>query len=256
MALEILSDGDWDNDYLAYWRLLLVFLPLEGDKNARAAVVLAGLVGYQPPGPPPEELKQQQEQSSPFLDITRRTTEPKSIASSQEEEITPENQKEEQQQQHHYHSLSKMHEILKRHSLRDNSQKHKRESSHQNNHNLNNNNNHTIPPQSRPVFAVCDANCGHGWTTASEMWWCRDCINLTFDQNCYQRLKNGTLQLNICDQQHEFLFIPKLDEEMMKVRKGLVPYGEGAIPLEWKRVIWREYVDIAVPVGRRMSRCF
>lgn len=103
MALEILSDGDWDNDYLAYWRLLLMFLPLEDDKNARAAVFLAGLVGYQPPGPPPEELKQQQEQSSPFLDITRRTTEPKPIASSQEEETTPESQKEEQQQ-YHYHS--------------------------------------------------------------------------------------------------------------------------------------------------------
>lgn len=257
MALEILSDGDWDNDYLAYWRLLLVFLPLEDDKNAHAAVALAGLVGYQPSGPPPEELKQQQEQSEPFLDITRRTTEPKPIASSQEEETTPENQKEDQQQ-HQHHSLSKMREILKRHSLREKSQKHKQGSSHQNNHNHdNNNNNRTIPPQSGPVFAVCDANCGHGWTTASEMWWCRECINLTLDQSCYQRLKNGMLQLNICDRQHEFLFIPKWDEEKMRVRKGLVPYGEGAISLdEWKRVIWREYVDIDVPVGRRMSRCF
>ena len=93
------------------------------------------------------------------------------------------------------------------------------------------------------------------------MWWCRDCINLTFNQDCYQRLKNGTLHLNICDRQHEFLFIPKWEGDYAGrgVPKGFVPYGEQILPLdEWKRVVWKEYVDIDVSVssssGRRMSK--
>ena len=43
ISLEILSDDDKNNDYLAYWRLLLVFLPLDDDQNAEAAVIMAAL---------------------------------------------------------------------------------------------------------------------------------------------------------------------------------------------------------------------
>lgn len=43
------------------------------------------------------------------------------------------------------------------------------------------------------------------------------------------------------------------------IPKGFVPYGEQIISLdEWKRVLWKEYVDIDIPVssssGRRMSK--
>lgn len=64
--------------------------------------------------------------------------------------------------------------------------------------------------------------------------------------------------MNICDRGHDFLDIPKWDTERMKRVPGLcVPYGDRIISLdEWKREIWREYVEIDVPVGRRMSRCF
>lgn len=252
MALEILSDGDWDNDYLAYWRLLLVFLPLGDDKNARTAVIMAGLGGYQTSS---GNAAQQQTPIDSPKEMTTR-------------EKTPESPR----------GKRRINEILHRkHSLR---QKHGHSPSSSTSslaiNNANNDNNSSSiqngkkdlnshsRPRPRPIFAVCDANCGYGWTSASKMWWCRDCINLTFDQDCYQRLKNGTLHLNICDRQHDFLFIPKWGgdnsnpEAMVRhVPKGFVPYGDQIIPLEeWKMVVWREYVDIDVSVssGRRMSK--
>ena len=72
--------------------------------------------------------------------------------------------------------------------------------------------------------------------------------------------------MNICDREHDFLFIPRweldgTDAETLgrNVPKGFVPYGEQIIPLEeWKRVLWKDYVDIDIPVssssGRRMSK--
>jgi hypothetical protein len=39
VALEMLSDDDVDNDSMAYWRLLMAFIPLEDDENTLAAWV-------------------------------------------------------------------------------------------------------------------------------------------------------------------------------------------------------------------------
>lgn len=239
MALEILSDGDWDNDYLAYWRLLLVFLPLGDDKNACTAVIMAGLGGYQTSG------------FQTPVESPKRMATPERIPQSPQEQQQPQDRRRTKEVLHKKHSLRQKHG----HSPSS--------SSSSSSFSTSSTNNSTRP---RPIFAVCDANCGYRWTSASEMWWCRDCINLTFDQDCYQRLKNGTLHLNICNKHHEFLFIPKLeggyaDMETVGrgIPKGFVPYGEQIIPLdEWKRVLWKGYVDIDIPVssssGRRMSK--
>ena len=261
MALEILSDGDYDNDYLAYWRLLLVFLPLEDDKNARAAVVMAGLGGDQKPEDSPEEQRT-------VFDSSKRTASPTSMPIAREGEVqkltkTSESRKHRRSTRRDTEVLNRKYNIPGKSSI-DNYSSTKKENQQQQQQlqqrlqELQEEEQQASHSHSRPIFAVCDANCGYGWTTASEMWWCRDCINLTFDRDCYQRLKNGTLQMNICDRGHDFLYIPKWDTERMKRVPGLcVPYGDRIISLdEWKREIWREYVEIDVPVGRRMSRCF
>lgn len=269
MALEILSDGDYDNDYLAYWRLLLVFLPLEDDKNARAAVIMTGLGSEQEPSD--DSAEQQQS----ILTSSKRTTSPTPIPSNREGDVKKTSESPPRQEQRHsLRSTRRDTETLNRKynargtSSIDNYSSTKKENQQQQQQlqqrfqelqkQQQQQSTHSSHLQNRPIFAVCDANCGYGWTTASEMWWCRDCINLTFDRDCYERLKNGTLQMNICDRGHDFLYIPKWDTEKMKKVPGLcVPYGDRIISLdEWKREIWREYVEIDVPVGRRMSRCF
>ncbi|XHF97469.1 hypothetical protein AWENTII_001054 [Aspergillus wentii] len=214
MALEILSDDDEENDYLAYWRLLLVFLPLGDEKNAFAAVAMAALANETPfddnASEETEETEAEAEDEEPPLTKPKRIlTPPKAILDGNydgDESSTDSD---------------------------SNSDTPEPESDYEDNR-----------PRSS-VFAICDGECGHCWNSASEMWWCKDCINITFDGACYQKLKHGWLPLNVCGKDHEFLHIPKWDEvNMSKIPKGYVPYGEKGISLEeWKREIRRDYVD-------------
>ncbi|OJJ36091.1 hypothetical protein ASPWEDRAFT_156490 [Aspergillus wentii DTO 134E9] len=92
----------------------------------------------------------------------------------------------------------------------------------------------------------CDGHCGHVWNPPSEMWLCKDCIGVTLDRKCYDKLRNGSFRYNICASQHEFVFIPKWDEERIKnLPRGYVPWGEKNISLgDWQREIKKKYVDI------------
>ncbi|KAL4785921.1 hypothetical protein BJX76DRAFT_150863 [Aspergillus varians] len=221
LSLEMLSDNDVDNDYLAYWRLLLVFLPLNDDQNALAAVVMAALASR-----------------SVFAtvnpSVTRISDEPKRNGGKEQ--------------------------AGKEHSKKDRKEQSPRPSSL-----------HTGPAESRrpntpnsaprtpeikpadpekeedleSVFAICDGGCGHYWETASEMWWCKDCINLAFDKDCFDQLQSDALPLKLCDKEHEFLKVPKWDEAVLKdVPRGSVPYGGKAISLEeWKREIVKKYIE-------------
>ncbi|KAL4895563.1 hypothetical protein BDV59DRAFT_156698 [Aspergillus ambiguus] len=202
MALEILSDDDSENDYLAYWRLLMVFLPLNDDENAFVALVMAALAT----------------RSFTTPTISREITQVESPTSLGEDEAVGNGQNGDEGE------LPQDTEAID-HAPSD------------------------IQPERQvsesQAFAICDGECGYYWATASEMWWCKDCINLSFEKNCFRRLQQGTLGLNICDRQHEFLEIPKWDGERMRnIPKGSVPYGEKAISLEeWKKVISKKYVD-------------
>ncbi|PLB45749.1 hypothetical protein P170DRAFT_439473 [Aspergillus steynii IBT 23096] len=216
ISLEILSDDDKDNDYLAYWRLLLVFLPLDDDRNASAAVIMASLASQ-------ASTDTNIGREEALVEDLQETTQPES--SDQETEksqskVTPTIDT----------TVSK---LPRQGTFAEPDPSPASPIDHLS----------FSPPQ---IFAVCDGECGHYWETASEMWWCKDCINLTFDRDCFEKLQKGTLPLNICDKSHEFLVLPKWDDDKMrKIPRGYVPYGERAISLEeWKGVIRKMYVEL------------
>ncbi|KAL4872377.1 hypothetical protein BDV12DRAFT_183060 [Aspergillus spectabilis] len=225
LALEMLSDDDSENDYLAYWRLLLAFLPLDDDENALAAVTMAALASRsalalanlnpniplidEPKQPPVKDSKEhprkERKEQSPRPSSLQTGTPPTrprrpSTPNSNTPIMTPE---------------------LK-----------------------------PIDPDKRiddqaPVFAICDGGCGYFWETASEMWWCKDCINLTFDKGCFEQLQGDTLPLKVCNKEHEFLEVLRWDERVLQGKgKGAVPVGGRVISLEeWKKEIVKRYID-------------
>ncbi|KAL5003715.1 hypothetical protein BDV10DRAFT_2038 [Aspergillus recurvatus] len=265
LALEMLSDDDADNDYLAYWRLLLVFLPLDDDTNALAAVAMAALAsraafanvnagagpGISTPlideprkmtnGKDHNSKKERKEQSprsrpaintpSPSISLqtgpgtpeTRRPSTPNSLPRTPE--LRPVSLADP-----HSHSLSEPASAPA--SAKGDEEDDEGED-----------------PDLGPVFAICDGGCGRYWQGASEMWWCKDCINLTFDKDCFEQLRSGTLPLKVCDRDHAFLGVPKYDNhgsdwDGYGVPRGSVPYMGKAISLEeWKRRIVRDYIE-------------
>ncbi|KAL4763860.1 uncharacterized protein BDW70DRAFT_148252 [Aspergillus foveolatus] len=266
LALEMLSDDDADNDYLAYWRLLLVFLPLDDDANALAAVEMAALAsraaaianvnagtgqGISMPlidepakttnGKDHNSKRERKEQSprgrpavnsaSPSISLqtgpgtpeTRRPGTPNSLPRTPE--LKPVSLADS-----HSHSLS---EPASAHASAKGDDEYDRGED----------------PGSVPVFAICDGGCGRYWQGASEMWWCKDCINLTFDKECFEQLTSGTLPLKVCDRSHAFLEVPNYDGhgtdgDAYGVPKGFVPYMGKAISLEeWKKAIVRAYIE-------------
>ncbi|KAL4920953.1 hypothetical protein BDW62DRAFT_175605 [Aspergillus aurantiobrunneus] len=221
LALEMLSDNDSENDYLAYWRLLLVFLPLNDDQNALAAVVMAALASksvfasVNPGVPLPEELKKNggKEQTGKEHKKERKDQSPRPTGSSLQTG-PPETRR-----------PSTPNSAPRTPELKP-----------------------TDPEKEEdlaPVFAICDGGCGHYWETASEMWWCKDCINLTFDKDCFDQLQNDTLPLKVCDKEHDFLKVPKWEDSVLKdAPRGSVPYGGKAISLEeWKKEIVKKYME-------------
>ncbi|KAL6237695.1 hypothetical protein BDW75DRAFT_71713 [Aspergillus navahoensis] len=265
LALEMLSDDDADNDYLAYWRLLLVFLPLDDDANALAAVAMAALAsraafanvnagagpGISTPlideprkitnGKDHNNKKERKEQSprsrhtispaspgislqtSPGTPETRRPSTPNSLPRTPE--LKPVSLADS-----HSHPLS---EPASAPASAKGDEEHDEGEG----------------PDLVPVFAICDGGCSRYWQGASEMWWCKDCINLTFDKECFEQLRSGTLPLKICGRGHAFLEVPKYDSngpdrDEYGVPKGFVPYMGKAISLEeWKRGIVKDYIE-------------
>ncbi|KAK1147409.1 hypothetical protein N8T08_001491 [Aspergillus melleus] len=238
ISLEILSDDDKHNDYLAYWRLLLVFLPLADDQNASAAVIMAALASQSSldtntgreeallenlqdtaPETPNQDIPDKTEKSQSKVTPPIDTAVDKSPRQGEEPPTKPEPRPISTSPTTAFFTPDSPSSPIADLSL--------------------------PPPQ---IFAVCDGECGHYWETASEMWWCKDCINLTFDRDCFEKLQKGTLPLNICDKNHEFLVIPKWDhDKMRRIPRGYVPYGERAISLEeWKGIIRKMYVELDV----------
>jgi hypothetical protein len=49
------------------------------------------------------------------------------------------------------------------------------------------------------AVAICGGRCGRMRDRASKIYCCRDCIQLLFEPECYEKLKNGTLERRICE---------------------------------------------------------
>jgi hypothetical protein len=57
-----------------------------------------------------------------------------------------------------------------------------------------------------------DGQCGHTWTFADDIYVCRDCLDVQFEEGCLKKLREGTLERKICGKGHSFLHVPKWDD--------------------------------------------
>ncbi|KAJ5110586.1 hypothetical protein N7532_001121 [Penicillium argentinense] len=92
----------------------------------------------------------------------------------------------------------------------------------------------------------CSGLCEHKWRVPSEMWICMNCIMVYLEENCLRKLREGRLEQNVCHQDHDFLEVPKWDEDRMaSLPKGKVPWGNQNITLdEWVQEIRKEYLGL------------
>jgi hypothetical protein len=93
------------------------------------------------------------------------------------------------------------------------------------------------------LVIVCDGRCGITWTFADDIYYCRDCLNVAFDQGCLETLRTGTLDRKICHPNHKFFHIPKWDVEGGgKVPKGYVKVGGKVVDVkDWLNNIRRKF---------------
>ncbi|KAL4906693.1 hypothetical protein BDW74DRAFT_136595 [Aspergillus multicolor] len=291
IALEMLSDDDADNDYLAYWRLLLVFLPLDDNNNALAAVAMAAAASRiafanfnagPVCGP-----------GMPLIDEPKRNPSPGQSNGNVKDHNSPRGKKERKEQSPRGRpapSITTNSISLQMHPGAGPGTPDTRRPSTPNSlprtpelkpvaladlHLHSHSEPASAPASVRgdadvdieleeedavvPIFAICDGGCGRYWQDASEMWWCKDCINLTFDRECFEQLRAGTLPLKICGKDHAFLEVPRLAGHSMNgnanangngsvagidVPRGYVPLNGKAVSLEeWKRGIVRDYIE-------------
>ncbi|KAL9068112.1 MAG: hypothetical protein Q9157_006608 [Trypethelium eluteriae] len=81
-----------------------------------------------------------------------------------------------------------------------------------------------IPVDSRPPklkgqsYFSCNGGCDRNWSYADDIWTCRDCFETQFDQQCYEKLKAGQLDVLTCHQDHKHLHIPKFDEKAWRAQ--------------------------------------
>ena len=88
-----------------------------------------------------------------------------------------------------------------------------------------------------PLCYSCDGGCEPTtiWTYASNMYACKDCLDVMFDENCLNLLREGKLPINVCNPNHEFLHVPKWDpKEAEKRGKDHVRLRGEAVPVaDW-----------------------
>lgn len=89
----------------------------------------------------------------------------------------------------------------------------------------------------------CDG-CGSFWSYVDDIYCCRDCLDIQFDNKCYPKLKAGLIDRSICHPNHDHLHLPPFDEAKWKslVVKDAVEIGGKAISrLEWLAGIRAEW---------------
>jgi tetratricopeptide (TPR) repeat protein len=88
-------------------------------------------------------------------------------------------------------------------------------------------------PKDGPLGNYCDGNCGHTWSIADNIYACKDCIDVQFEPSCFEKLRRGALDQMICGRDHEFLHVPKFDEEAWaKIPKGMLRVGADLISVK------------------------
>lgn len=94
-----------------------------------------------------------------------------------------------------------------------------------------------------PIRNQCDGRCGTIWTYANDIYICRECEDVQFDEGCLRKLQEGTLELQVCSKSHEMLHVPEYDEEKVKkIGKGNVMVGQEVMAVEdWIQKIKQDW---------------
>lgn len=90
----------------------------------------------------------------------------------------------------------------------------------------------------------CDGRCGATWTYVSNIYSCKDCLDVQFEPDCYAKLLAGTLERRVCSSKHSFLYLPPFDVERWKQTPADQMWvGEEMVAkAEWKEGIKRMWL--------------
>ncbi|KAB2568814.1 hypothetical protein DBV05_g12510 [Lasiodiplodia theobromae] len=92
----------------------------------------------------------------------------------------------------------------------------------------------------------CAGGCGCTWSgwADNDMYVCRDCADVQFDEPCWLRLKDGKLEEHVCGKDHEFIVLPRWEAAAAAERVGNQTVNVGGVEKnidEWKQDVRRQY---------------
>jgi tetratricopeptide (TPR) repeat protein len=216
-ALKLLSDDDPSNDWQGYKRLAIAFTPLANEADALAAWSMLG----------PFEEK---EQNDPETEMGEPTVMEK-IDSGRSDEVVKDNDQEPNGEGPKTDGPTETPS-----TLTDGTTGRSDSTSS------------TSPPKRNgPLGYSCDGHCGHGWTYADDIYACKDCMDTQFDARYIAKLKAGTLGWKGCHPNHDFLHIPKWDDNKSISPNRIMVGGEEMLIQDWLNRIRKEWGFEIVP---------
>jgi hypothetical protein len=79
----------------------------------------------------------------------------------------------------------------------------------------------------------CDGGCDKIWTFPNDIWVCKDCPDVQFDEACLKLLQEDKLEDKVCNKNHELLYVPKYDVKTSKaIGKGKVMVGDSIMTVD------------------------
>ncbi|KAJ5741022.1 hypothetical protein N7493_000894 [Penicillium malachiteum] len=92
-------------------------------------------------------------------------------------------------------------------------------------------------------LVACDGECNRSWPVSDETQWCQDCIDAHFEKECARKIEQNALPFSVCQNTHQFLHAPRMDESLKLTPHRMVPIGDEVISFEdWLALIDGEYV--------------
>ncbi|EEP81091.1 predicted protein [Uncinocarpus reesii 1704] len=216
IALDLLSDDDEENDWQGYLRLSFCLSHVDDDINALAAWSLLG------PKPIDKDNQSGNDEDKQQVDIglanedritSENGDEGEALSQTDEGKAEEEKGKEEDETSSDAAAMA------------------------------------SSPVPSDPgadggnMYILCDGGCGRVWNTADNIYTCKDCLNVLFDEKCYETLKAGAFEGKVCNKTHNFLHVPPWDyDAAAAVPERHVRVGEELILIsEWLDRIRKEY---------------
>ncbi|PYH79593.1 hypothetical protein BO82DRAFT_393813 [Aspergillus uvarum CBS 121591] len=94
-----------------------------------------------------------------------------------------------------------------------------------------------------PMVFSCNGDCGTDWTFADNFNVCKTCFDVQLDHKCLDKLRAGTLEVKVCNPEHDMLRVPAYDaSEHKRMGKGNVKVGEDILKVEeWLRRVRRDW---------------